>query len=852
MFHALILLSLTAAKPTTAFTPKSRPYDAQHYRIDFRLKEGGTFENKVQVTLRPKRALTEVELDAFGLSIGSASVNGAAATFRVKEDASERMGRLTVKAPKALPPGKDAVVELAYTGKASAAHEGLFVVENEGGLPSYFTHFQPHGAPRFFPCNDQPDDKATTELFAVVDGRYRVLSNGQQLKDEAFSAEGENLRRVHWKQQMPHSTYLVAVAVGEFEEVEVGGEVPATLHVGKGQADRAFIAKDATQHALQFQAAFVGVKYPWDKFDQVAVPRFIWGGMENTTLVMQRENGLVLEHQNHIVGRARITALVAHELAHQWFGDYVTCKWWDDTWLNEGFATYLGRLTEDAYYDNDYVDVDVAYDTFVDYLRHEDGPRSHPLVPKGAPSPEDVFDAISYQKGAHVLRMLEQWIGRDEMRKALKAYLEKHALGNATSEQFFAAVGVSSKKASELRAFKDAWLKKRGYPVLWTETAYAGGQLSITVRQQPNHPGEKGPFVFKLPIVVHRELEPSYHQEHTLVIDKPVVTAKISVPALPQWVNWNKGGAALAKIYAPAIGEQQWILAARSDPDPVWRMLAQMSLMGELVNPDAKEETRPTDAAMGALIDALNKDPSPYVREAVMNRLASAKWKRLPSELGPHVLALAKRPTGLPEDAFGLIRVRRAAMELLGKFDSTEARSYLLEEIARREIDLNYLPGLAAGTARLGDTIALATLRAAVNTQKTRGYPFFKAAAEALGAVENPEVVPAIRDLLKDAPGNNELARNVLSRLWDNYTVKSSPDAALLVRDFVLSNTDFGDDMKARFLRLLDEVKTKDAKETLVAVAEKADSQRLRENAKEVLVKNFPSPAPAKVPKGRK
>lgn len=839
MLSLLITSLALSAAPAPAFAPRSRPYDAVHYRIDFRLKQAGAFEAQVTITLKPSRALSEIELDSFGLSIHSAEVEGQKALFTLKEELAKRAGLLLVKSPRPLPAGREAKVQVRYSGKAGSEQRGFFTVtdtDDPGAPPYFFTHFQTNAAQSFFPCNDQPQDKATTELLAVVEGDYQVLSNGKKVKDEAFSEGGENLRRVHWAQEQPHSPYLVALAIGRFEPVEVGGDVPATLWVPKGKSDRTFVAQDITRSALGSYERFLGVKYPWAKYDQVTVPRFTWGGMENTSLVLMRESGLVLDSKNHIAGRGRITGLVAHELAHQWFGDYVTCKWWNDTWLNEGFATYLAEVAEQAYYENDYVAVERAFDTFVYYFQEEDGPRAHPLVPKSAPTAEEVFDGTSYTKGAHVLRMLEHWLGRAELQKGLKAYLEKHAHSNATSDDFFAAVGKATKQ--ELRAFKESWLTKKGYPVLYPEWSWSGSTLTVTVRQKPNHSAEKGPFVFKLPVVIHRQSEPAFHEERVLVVDKPVVSAKFELPAMPQWVNWNQGGVALTRLNSASIGEQEWIQAARNDPDPVWRMLSQLVLLGEMVNPGAKEETKPTDAALGTLADVLTSDPSPYVRQAVLSRMGMSKWKRLPPELAQVVLGLATRPQQLPEDAFGLVKVRRAAMELLGKFELPEAREYLLGELGKKEVDLNYLPALAVGTARLGDSVSLATLRAAVMAQKPRGYAYFRSAAEALGAAESGDAVAALRELLENER-NDELARFLLARVDDNQILKHSPQLAEMIRDLVLKEEGYSLQIRSWMLRLLDEVKTPEAKAALSTVAEKSGSEWLRESARQVLQANF-------------
>jgi aminopeptidase N len=470
-------------------------------------------------------------------------------------------------------------------------------------------------------------------------------------------------------------------------------------------------------------------------------------------------------------------------------------------------------------------------------------------VGKAGPAAEDAVDTLPYVKGAAVLRMLETWLGAAEMKKVLKTYLETYAHKNASSDDFFAVAGKVTKKDRELRGFKDSWLKKRGYPVLEPTASWVGSSLTITVRQKPSHADEKGPFVFKLPIVLHRENAPSYKEERVLVIDKPVNTFKFDLPAAPQWVNWNKDHAALARIESSAVSESQWISAARADPGPTWRLQAQLALAGELVNPNPKELTKPTDAAVTAVLEALTRDPSPYVREALLERLGTTRFERLPTEFGPVVLGLARRPTDLPEDAQGMVRVRRAAMEVLGKTDSQEGRRYLLTEIMKREQDINFLPGMAVGVARLGDSAALASLRAAVDNQRDRGYPYFRGTALALGSATTPEVVPVLKDLFEEEAGNDELARGLISRLEDNAQVTRSPEAVELVRDFAMDAKSFSEDVRQRMLWLLGDVRTPAAKEALTVVAQKTDSSRLKGNAELLLSRNFPA---APEPKGKK
>ncbi len=855
MIHTLTMLSVLAAAPApTGLQPKSRPYDAQHYKLEVRQGEGGAFTNTLTATLKASKALPEIELDAYDLKFQSAKVDGESAEFKETYAPQSHTGVVKVKPKKPVAAGKETIVELTYQVTAGTENVGFFTAtepEVANALPGFFTHFQPNAAQRFMPVNDTPADKATSEILAIVDGRYQVVSNGRKEKDETFSEEGKNLRRVHWKQEQPHSPYLIALAIAQLEPLPVNEDIPSTLWVPPGTKDRAYVAVDVLKGLYNFQTGFTGTKYPFARLDVVTVPRFYWNGMENTSVIFERTSKVLVDHKNDQTARSQIVGLLAHELAHQWFGDWVTCTWWDEIWLQEGFATYLGTLATDDYNDSDEVEISRARYLTNGYFRDEEGPNSHPLVVKGIPA-EDAFDSTSYAKGANVLRMLELWIGKAEMKKVMKAYLEKNGGKNVTSNDFFKAVFEVTKKEKELKGFKDAWLTVKGYPVITTDTSFGGGKLTVTIRQQNNHAGEKGTFAFKLPIVIHRATEPTYTKEEVITVDKPEVKVVIDVPAAPQWINWNKDFGALARLNPTSVSEDQWVDAARNDSDPVWRLLATWQLLGELGNPQLKAETKPTDAAMGAILDVINKDPSPYVREAVLEKLSTTRFRKLPSEFAGPLLALAKRPEGLNEDPAGYIRVRRAAMEALGRADSPDGHRWILEELGKRDIDLNYLTGYAAAAARIATPSSLGQLRATLVTQKGRGAGYYRRAAQALSLSNSVEVLPLLREVLKGNPGNNELARTATLGLWTNKELRESQEFATLVRDVVLDDKSFGEEFRGEFLGYLDDVKYESAKQVLAELAEKAGSDRLKAQAKRTLDANFPAPAVAKDPKGAK
>lgn len=852
-----LLTALAAAPAAPAFAPKNRPYDAQHYKLEVSLQPENVFKNRLTATLKATKTLSEIELDAYDLTIEMILVDNEAADFKMKYDPATKTGTLSIKPKKAIAAGKDATVEISYTVKANAtSQDGMFVAtETEGKSPGSgaFTHFEPMYAQRFFPCNDQPADKATSEVLAVVDEKYQVVSNGSKEQDEKFSQDGKNLRRVHWKQESPHSTYLVALAIAQLEPVLVSDDVPSHLWVPPGTKDRAFIANDALKGLYNFQAGFVGTKYPWAKLDVVAVPGYFWGGMENTSVIFERTSRLLVDHKNDQTARTGIVGLLAHEMAHQYFGDLVTCAWWNEAWLNEGFATYLGQATLDDYNGNEDVEVSRARGLVDWYFVQEAGPRAHALVLKNA-TPDQAFDSVSYAKGAQVLRMLELWIGKPGMKKVMKAYLEKFANKAVTSEDFFKVVLEENKQDKALKGFKDAWLTKAGYPVIFPDSSYGNGKVTVKLRQQPSHASEKGPFVFKLPIVIHREQEPAYTKEAVILVDKNEVSMDVDVPAAPQWIDWNKDFGALVQVNPTSLSEDRLVDAARSDPDPVWRLLATWQLLGELGNPDLKEETKPTDAAMGAILDVLTKDKSPYVREAVLARLAQTRFKQLPEEFSKPLYELSKRPTDLDEDPVGYIRVRRAAMEALGRVKNDDGHKYLLDELAKPQVDINYLSGFAAGAARIGTPAALATLRAAMVTQKGRGMGYYERAAAAVALSTSVDAVPILKDALKANATNAGFARTLFTALGRNRELRESPDYAGLVKSIVLGEDTYTQAVRSAALHSLDDVKYESAHQALADIVEKATDAELKASAQKVLDANFPAPkaAPPEKAKGKK
>lgn len=817
MLTLTLALWLHAAQ-TSAFDLKTRSYRVDQYSLAIQLADDGKFEATETISLTLSSA-APIELDAFRLHVTAVDdAAGKPIKFERRDDDAARTGTLTI-ASQGMPVGKPTKVAIHYSGAAGTVQEGFFTTTADP--PSneryFFTHFEPTFARRFYPCDDQPSRKATFEVAVETSAHNRVLSNGELIEDVPT---GPGRHRVRWRQSKPMSTYLFALAIGAFEDVEVTSQVPAKIHVVPGAAVRAKFSAESTARALSAEAEFLKTPYPWNKFDQVGAPHFFWGGMENTGLVIYREARLLLPVADDQIDRGTASSVIAHEMAHQWFGDWVTCARWTDTWLNEGFATFLAWQVEPQLLPGDYASLQRIAETTIRYFHQENTPHSHPLVAEDS-SPEEMFDGVSYVKGANVLWMLHFWLGDEAFREGLRRYLNAHALGVSDSRGFFAAMAEGQPKGS-LDAFEDGWLHARGYPVVTPVTRWANGTLHVELAQRPNHSDEKHTFAFKLPIVFHRRAAPAFDDRRVVIIESARTTLDVTLPAEPEWIDWDEGFNALAQI--DGVSEDDWIVASRRDPDPAWRMLAAIELARPLVDGGT-----PSKAALKALAHVIASDPSLQVRAQTLHRLSRPAQATLPSELAKAIEATARLAAPVGGDAFGTAYARQYALPAAGRLRPAPAK-LLLAGLSDEHTPYDALEGFAIGVARLGTPEATRALRKALPIQRRRGYPYFRSVVQAFGALESPAAFSALEEVVAQIPGDNEAMNAIVTALQDN-TARRSPEAARFVQGFVLSNTSFGDDMKSRVLRILDDVRTQQARAVFEAVAQGASSERLRKMA---------------------
>jgi aminopeptidase N len=408
-----------------------------HYRLWFAPDfVTDTFRGTASIDVRLTQETSTFTLHAAELSFSAASVSyaGGRQTARATFDAETEMVTLTVF--DAVPTGQ-ATIDIVFTGTLNDQLHG-FYLSRSNGRKYAVTQLEATDARRAFPCFDEPAFKATFDITLMVDDADVAISNGRLRTDTPGPEPGKHTLAFDRTPKM--SSYLVAMLVGDFVCRDGGVDnTPIRVCATPDKLALTGFALEAAEQSLSFFNEYFGIAYPFGKMDIIGVPDFAAGAMENVGAITFRESSLLADPARASVGTLRgIASTVSHEVAHQWFGNLVTMRWWDDIWLNEGFATWLAGKPIERWkpeWNESIADVSETIRALAsDSLRTTRAIRTRVDTTDQI---NEVFDAIAYEKTAAVLRMIERYVGEEPFRRAVSAYLRKFSYGNATGEDFW-------------------------------------------------------------------------------------------------------------------------------------------------------------------------------------------------------------------------------------------------------------------------------------------------------------------------------------------------------------------------------------------------------------------------------
>src|SRR5512140_558637 len=422
------------------------PDDAapRRYRASLEIDPSATsFAGHIEIDVTIKHAVDAVWLNAHELDIARAVLRRDGRDLPLAVQAQPR----NFVALAGAVPGGDATLVLDYTGKQAYGRPqglGRYV---DAGDDYAVTHFEPNGARRVFPCFDEPSFKVPWQLTVTVPAGRTAFTNTAVTTRDALP---DGRQRFAFAATRPLPSYLIAVAVGPYETVDAGRSrtgVPMRIVVPHGRGGDARIAAAEVGKILAALEDYTGIPYAYDKLDHIVVPGTPMGAMEHPGLITYGSRWLLIRDGEGATARQGQVSIVAHELAHQWFGNLVTNAWWDDLWLNEAFASWLGPRTIEAVHpamDGATERVKARVDALAADVQPSARRIRQPIVDEA--DMRAAFDGITYAKGATVIAMFERWLGPDVFRTGARTYLAAHADGNATAADFLAALAKITDK----------------------------------------------------------------------------------------------------------------------------------------------------------------------------------------------------------------------------------------------------------------------------------------------------------------------------------------------------------------------------------------------------------------------
>ncbi len=610
---------------------------------------------------------------------------------------------------------------------------------------------QDEDARHWFPCHDKPHVKMTTKITVRTPPGFTAISNGDLISKETPRGKKPWVHSFEMKDPLP--SYLVTLVVGHFDVVEDRAavrtgrpSVPVSYYVPKGRAADAKRSFGETPRMIELFGRLTGTPFPWSRYSQIVVSDFIFGGMENTTATTMYEHVLLDER-----AALDVTSndLVAHELAHHWFGDFVTCRDWSHAWLNEGFATYFEHLEREDRLGLDEYEHGVAGDVNA-YLGEAGGRYQRAIVCRDYEEPIDLFDRHLYEKGALVLHLLRRELGDDLFWKGIALYLGRHGGGIVETSDLTRAFEEVSGRS--LEQFFDSWVYRPGHPILKVQVSWEHGHVNVRVRQSQKS-GDVPLFAFPMEVEVGTKSGKVHRHQKSMDAESDALV--VSSPERPLWVAFDPAFRVVGAITVEAPADMLRHQLARASTARL--RAAAATALDKRTDPE-------TVTALGI---ALAKKS-----EAWMVRAEAARV--LGKIRGPDAFASLAAEVETPHP-----KVRRAVASALGEFRTDEAAA-LLSRVATQ--DDSYLVGAEAARS-LGETRRPHALDALVTVLGSGSWSDVKRAAalDGLAALRVDEAVPHVLERTKygHSSQTRRAAVVALARLSDERKVREHLESLL-------------------------------------------------------------------------
>jgi aminopeptidase N len=623
------------------------------------------------------KPVQEIKLDAVGLKVESVTATEKIQAYQATED------HLIITFADPIPADKEASVTIKYHAEPDL---GLYFRTPEMGYKEGDTHCFSQGeeieARHWYPCFDSPNEKFTSEVTCHVPDGMTAVSNGRLVSQEKDAATG--LTAFHWSQEQPHANYLITLCAGYFKILEgKHKDVPLAYLTPPSEFAEAESSFRETDGIMDFFEHEIGVPFPWAKYDQICVNDFVAGGMENTSATTLTDSTLFRDDTETLRDSQ---SLESHEMAHQWFGDLVTCKDWSHIWLNEGFATYYQILFNGHRNGRDAM----LYDLYGNARRIlQETNDVNPIVRRDYGDPSEMFGYLAYQKGAWVLHMLRSQLGEDLYRRCIKTYLERHRYGNVTTEDLRAVIEELSGRSYD--QFFNQWVYHAHYPELavdysWDERTKLA---KISVRQTQDLSEKVLLFDFPLTIRFKGKFGTA---DRVVEMKEPADDFYFPLDSAPEIVRVDPDYTLLAKIdfdlpdemlFAQLADQSDMVgrllaiekLSERHDKETVAKLKTTLnndSFYGVRVEAAKALRTIHTDEALAALLDS-GKQPDARARRAVVME-AGGFFRDTARDFTLKVLADEKNP-GVESAAIQSLGVYETPMvhDLLVKFLNSES-----------------------------------------------------------------------------------------------------------------------------------------------------------------------------------